>query len=409
MIISKESLQAIADVVTKDLYALHALGPHLSSRKPLSRLAREEANLHLEPRTKLVLELASEVLLRTTPHKSTLQRSGSNSSISVPASPAKDSTLTTPTSAPTTPTPTSNGKMDVKSEPTSPEPATKRRRLASSTNRTGETGDSGDLWDIILAEVCAEKATSPHIHTFTQLLWVLATQHRLEVPADVEAECITSVVGVLERMKDRVDTEIWLLRVLEAFATTSPHLSLLASFWGSAWNLAVRRIYAPHPIADRALLLLGAILRLFARGHSASTPALFPFSLRDVWKAPVFEEENAQAQHMSTLRAALDLLLDAAGLLKADDRERMFKWLLDAVEYLSRLEYLLLTGGGILIILSLLPFVGFLLYIRTRTSKYSSLPSDSCSGHYASWLLNISEPNTDSAIYHSQHTAGGCT
>eukprot|EP00026_Physarum_polycephalum_P000025 Phypoly_transcript_00025.p1 GENE.Phypoly_transcript_00025~~Phypoly_transcript_00025.p1 ORF type:complete len:3119 (+),score=637.15 Phypoly_transcript_00025:93-9449(+) len=334
VIVSKDNLQAIADVVTKDLYALNALGPHLTTRKPISRLAREEANLHLEPRTKLVLELASEVLLRTAPQKVALQRSGSNSSISVPLSPV-DATA----------------KTEVKTEHTiSPEHVAKRRRIAASTNRGGvESVEPADLWDIMLAEVCAEKATSPHIHTFTQLLWVLATQHRRDMPSDVEADCIASVAGALERMKDRTDTEVWLLRVLEAFAANSTHTSpsTLPSVWGSVWNLAVRRVYAPHPIAERALQLLRAILRLFARTSVASSPSPFPFSLRDLWKAPVFEEENnAQTQHMATLRAALELLVDTAGMLKAEDRERMSKWLLDVAEYLARLEFSMLTTGG---------------------------------------------------------------
>lgn len=336
MIISKENLQAIADVVTKELFALHALGPHLTTRKPISRLAREEANLHLDARTKLVLELASEVLLRTTPQKSVLPHTGSSSSITVPLSPAD-----------TNPNSNSNAaKTDVKPEAvSSPEPITKRRRLSSSaSNENGN--DPADLWDIILAEVSAEKAASPHIHTFAQLLWVLATQHRRNIPSDVEADCIASVAGALERMKDRADTEVWLLRVLEAFASNSPHPLSVVS-WSGVWNLAVRRVYAPHPIAERALQLLRAILRLFARGYSANAPTPFPFSLREVWKAPVFEEENnAQAQHMSTLRAALELLVDAAGMVKADDRERALKWLMDVTEYLARLEYLVLTSGG---------------------------------------------------------------
>lgn len=335
VIISKENLQAILDVVTKDLYALNALGPHLTTRKPISRLAREEANLHLDPRTKLVLELASEVLIRITPHKpsSQLRRSSSNSSITVPLSP--DPIIST--------------KSDVKTEPTtSPEPPVAKRRRVSLGPKASGDNLSGDLWDLVLSEVCAEKAASPNIHTFTQLLWVLATQYRRYFASDVETDCITSVVSALERVKDRADTEVWLLRVLEALATYSPQSTTLSSAWGSAWNSAVRRTHAQHPIADRALHVLRAIVRMVARGYTASSPPLFPFSLREVWKAPVFEEENGpQTQHMATLCAALELLVDTAGMVKAEDRERMLKWLMDITEYLSRLEYTVLTSAGI--------------------------------------------------------------
>jgi hypothetical protein len=339
VIIAKENLQAIADVVTKELYALNALGPHLTARKPISRLAREEANLHLEPRTKLILELASEVLIRTIPQKSSLQHSGSSSSISIPVSMGDSNSNSN-----------SNSKADIKVEPTtSPEPVAKRRRVSMSMNRGNiENSDAGDIWDIILAEVCAEKVNSPHIHTFTQLFWVLATQHRRDIPSEVEPDCIAAVAGALERMKDRADTEVWLLRVLEAFAANSSHSgATLASTWGSVWTIAVRRVNAQHPISDRAFQLLRAILRLFARGYAVNALSSFPFSLRDLLKAPVFvEENNTQAQHLATLCAALELVVDIAGMLKSEDREHMLKWLMDIVEYLARLEYSVLTNGG---------------------------------------------------------------
>lgn len=324
MIISKDNLQAIADVVLKDLTALHSLGPHLATRKPLSRHAREEANLHLEPRSKRVLELAADVLLRSHPY------------VPVQRSPANPQRMEIDTQG------------DSAVSPSSHEP--KRRRLLSSsssisgTHRIFDPGEStGDVWDIVLSEVCAEKAASPHLHTYTQLLWVLVTQHAREVPRAIIQDIVACVTGALERMKDRPDTEVWLLRVLEALASTHTHTPH-QSTWSSVWHVAVRRVHAANVNAERALMVLRAVLRMYARAH-----AHLPFTLREVWKSPIFEEEhfNSQGTHMGSLRAALELIVDSSSILKPEDRERLAKWVLAATEYLCRLEYSTLHTGGI--------------------------------------------------------------
>lgn len=331
MIVPKDNLQAIVDVVLKDLNTLHSLGPHLATRKPLSRHARDEANLHLDSRTKLVLELAADVLMRIYSHATTHARSNSTQRMDVDAQAPSDSenTSVSPLQAPL-----------------------KRRRLQSLSSTTSSGGthrifDPGepaiDAWDFVLGEVCAEKAASPHLHTYTQLLWVLITQHAREVPRELAQDIATCVAGALERLKDKPDTEVWLLRVLEALASASHQGAPHQSTWSGVWHLAVRRVHAANTCAEFALQVLRSVLRLYARSH-----AHLPFTLREVWKSPIYEEEhfNSQGTHMGTLRATLELLVDSSSILKPEERERLAKWVMGATEYLCRLEYSTLHTGG---------------------------------------------------------------
>ncbi len=239
---------------------------------------------------------------------------------------------------------TSFDTTDAKGEKsTDGEPTPKRRRLTSSgriMDTSNDASDGSSAWNILAAEVCGEKATTPSFLTYTQLLWLMTKHHARNLPTEIEEELVVGAASALDRSKDRLDAEVWLLRAMEEIISAPRRLPPSSHTWAGAWSVVVRRVHAPSPVAENALQVLRAILHTFAKYY----PHL-PFSLREVWKAPVFEEENITQSHQATIRAAIELVVEASSVIKVEERERLLKWVMDITDHLSRAESATLQGG----------------------------------------------------------------
>eukprot|EP01113_Clastostelium_recurvatum_P038982 TRINITY_DN5897_c0_g1_i1.p1 TRINITY_DN5897_c0_g1~~TRINITY_DN5897_c0_g1_i1.p1 ORF type:complete len:1986 (+),score=484.81 TRINITY_DN5897_c0_g1_i1:21-5978(+) len=156
--------------------------------------------------------------------------------------------------------------------------ASKRRRVMNPT------------WEAFTDEIRPERAASPSIIGWVQLLHTLATKHADAIPANDRVVLVDSLVCIMDRVKERPDLELWVLETLTALCPlqqTPASPSNTSASWSGVWSCILRRgPFLSEWALERALRLMRRMLD--SRVADVQTVAS-PASQEALWKLPPFQ------------------------------------------------------------------------------------------------------------------------